>query len=181
MANDLYDKLTKTLHIGRDRGTNYQTLKADLWRTVEADAEKYLQMFFHNWFNNNWSKPIDLEAKKHQSRRNKPYKPYQAKKPVTPEELREQRKRDANLRGIALMNVFLSDGETRIKDATGTQIRQETGWLQLIAKHVKPNEIVGKKLTAEQLFNLKIQSEPKDQAAKGGRNAESAAMDIRAT
>ncbi len=174
MANDLYDRLTQSLRRGRDQGTNYQTLKAELWRTVEADPDKYLQMFFHNWFNNNWARPIDETNK----RRLKP-KPYRPKKQQTPEEIREQRKRDANLRGIALMNVFLSDGETRIKDATGAQIRQESGWFQLIAKRVKPNEIVGKKLTAEQLFNLKVQSEPKDQAAKiGGRNAnvESPAM-----
>ncbi len=173
MANDLYDRLTQNLRRGRDQGTNYQTLKAQLWKIVDDDPEKYLQMFFHNWFNNNWSKPVDETIKREP-------KPYRPKKQLTPEQIREQRKRDANLRGIALMNVFLSDGETRIKDATGAQIRQENGWFQLIAKHVKPNEIVGKKLTAEQLFNLKIQSEPKDHTAKGGRNAESPAMDIRA-
>jgi hypothetical protein len=66
--------------------------------------------------------------------------------------------------GLALMNMFLSDGETRLKDATGRQVREEAGWLQLIAKHVRPNEIVGRKLTAEQLFNLKIQAEPRKAA-----------------
>lgn len=160
MANDLYDKLTQTLRSGRDQGTNYQTVKAELWEAVEAEPERYLKMFFHNWFNNNWARPVDETDRL----RRKP-KPYQPRKKQTPEEIREQRKRDANLRGIALMNVFLSDGETRIKDATGTQIRAEGGWFQLIAKHVKPNEIVGKKLTAEQLFNLKVQSEPNERAA----------------
>ncbi len=160
MANDLYDRLTQSLRRGRHQGTNYQTLKAELWKTIEANPDKYLQMFFHNWFNNNWARPVD-ETKK-PTRKPKPYLP---RKQLTGEQLREQRKRDANLRGIALMNVFLSDGETRIKDATGTQIRTETGWFQLIAKQVKPNEIVGKKLTAEQLFNLKVQSEPAEKAA----------------
>ncbi len=159
MANDLYDKLTQSLRSGRDSGANYQTLKAELWETVEAEPERYLKMFFHNWFNNNWSRPVD------ETKRSSKPKPYKPRKKQTPEETREQRRRDANLRGIALMNVFLSDGETRIKDATGTQIRTEGGWFQLIAKHVKPNEIVGKKLTAGQLFNLKVQSEPDEKAA----------------
>ncbi len=157
MANDLYDKLMLELKRARESEANYQTVKNELWELVKADHKRYLEMFFHNWFNNNWTKPIESLA-----RSQKPYKPQQ--KP-TAQQIKDRRKRDANMRGITLMNTFLSDGETRLKDATGAQVRQEVGWLQLIAKHVKPNEIVGKKLTAEQLFNLKIQSEPKDQAA----------------
>lgn len=158
MANDLYDKLMLDLYNGKESGTNYKTLKASIWRTVKTDSDRYLEMFFSNWFNNNWSRAV-LLAKRRKTKSRK------LKKSLTPEQLKEQRRADANLRGIALMNMFLSDGETRLKDATGTQIRGECGWLQLIAKHVKPNEIVGKKLTAEQLFNLKIQSEPIERAA----------------
>ena len=142
MANDLYDSLTRDLFRGRDTGVNYQTLKAQLRDVVNEDKDRYLTMFFNNWFNHNWSRPIPEESR--QQKRPAPYKP--RPKP-TADELREQRKADANLRGIALMNMFLSDGETRLKDATGAQIRQEIGWLQLIAKYVKPKEIVGRKLT----------------------------------
>lgn len=147
MANDLYDKLMRDLMTAKNTGENYKSAKDELWETVITDKERYLTMFFNNWFNNNWARGEI-----------KPYKPRQ--KP-TPTQVKERRKADANLRGIALMNMFLSDGETRLKDATGQQVRNETGWLQLIAKHVKPHEIVGKKLTAEQLSNLKIQSEPR--------------------
>lgn len=152
MADDLYDKLLRDLVRGRDREENYKTVKDSIWQEIKADPDRYLKMFFNNWFNNNWARqPIEFKKRA----------PYQPKKPLSPEQLKEQRKHDANLRGIALMNVFLSDGETRLKDATGQQIRNEIGWMQLIAKHVKPNEIVGKKLTAQQLFNLKEQSTPK--------------------
>ena len=151
MADDLYDKLMRDLMTAKHTGENYKTAKDGLWETVASDKDHYLTMFFNNWFNNNWARSDNI----------KPYKPRQ--KP-TPTQVRERRKADANLRGLALMNMFLSDGETRVKDATGQQIRNETGWFQLIAKHVKPHEIVGKKLTAEQLSNLKTQSEPKKAA-----------------
>lgn len=150
MANDLYDKLTLELRRAREREINYRTAKEELWGIVKSNSDKYLEMFFHNWFNNNWTKPIEELARSQ-------YKP--RPKPST-DQTKQRRMRDANLRGIALMNMFLSDGETRLKDATGAQIRQEVGWLTLIAKWVKPNEIVGHKLTAEQLFNLKQQSAP---------------------
>jgi hypothetical protein len=151
MANDLYDRLLRDLVTAKNTGDNYKSAKDALWLIVSEDKDRYLEMFFHNWFNANWSREIHI----------KPYKPQSKPNPA---QVRERRKADANLRGLALMNGFLSDGETRVKDATGAQIRQESGWFQLIAKHVKPNEIVGKKLTAEQLFNLKIQSEPKKAA-----------------
>lgn len=144
MANDLYDRLMQNLTAAKDRDENYKTAKADLWRQVSSEKDRYFEMFFNNWFNNNWAKT-----------RSRRYKP---RKKLTPEGLRAQRKEDTNLRGIALMNTFLSDGETRLKDATGAQVRQELGWFQVIAKHVKPNEIVGRKLTAEQLYNLKVQT-----------------------
>jgi hypothetical protein len=151
MANDLYDRLTRDLFTAKNTGENYKDAKENLWNMVQADSPRYLEMFFNNWFNNNWA-------------RGEVVKPYKPRKPQTPAQVKERRKSDANLRGLALMNMFLSDGETRLKDATGRQVRAETGWLQLIAKHVKPNEIVGKKLTAEQLANLKIQSEPRKAA-----------------
>jgi hypothetical protein len=150
MANDLYDRLLRDLIDMKKRDQNYKTAKEELWATVKADKEHYLEMFFHNWFNANWAREITI----------KPYKPIDR---PTSEKVKERRKADANLRGIALMNMFLSDGETRLKDATGAQIRLEHGWLGLIAKHVKPNEIVGRKLTAQQLYNLRIQAEPKEQ------------------
>jgi len=59
---------------------------------------------------------------------------------------------------MALMNMLLSDGKTRLKDATGEQVRREAGWLMLVAKHVKPHQIVGRVLTAEQLANLREQA-----------------------
>lgn len=153
MADDLYDNLMRDLRKSRDGGVNYKTAKAQLRKTVDGDKDRYLTMFFNNWFNNNWArKPIEEHSPRSRVR---PYKP--RPKP-TAEEVRAQRKADANLRGIALMNMFLSDGETRLKDATGAQVKRECGWFQLIAKHVKPNEVVGRKLTAEQLFNLKEQS-----------------------
>jgi len=151
MANDLYDRLLRDLITAKNTGSNYKDAKEECWAKVLVDKDRHLEMFFNNWFNNNWVRETTL----------KPYKPRDKQ---TPEQLKERRKADANLRGIALMNMFLSDGETRLKDATGAQVREESGWLQLIAKHVRPNEIVGRKLTAEQLFNLKIQSEPKKAA-----------------
>jgi hypothetical protein len=150
MANDLYDRILRDLITAKNTGDNYKTAKDALWKIVCEDRERYLEMFFHNWFNVNWAREI------------KPYKP--RRKP-TATQVKERRKADANLRGIALMNMFLSDGETRLKDATGQQVRNETGWLQLVCKHVKPHEIVGRKLTAQQLFNLKEQATPKDKAA----------------
>lgn len=150
MADDLYDGLMRDLIDAKKAETNYKTAKDELWETVKSDRDRYLKMFFHNWFNHNWSKAI------------KPYKP---RSKATAEQVKEQRKADTNLRAMALMNTFLSDGETRLKDATGQQVRNEAGWLQLICKFVKPHEIVGRKLTAQQLYNLKIQAEPKTKAA----------------
>lgn len=152
MADDLYDRLMRDLITAKNTGENYKTAKDALWEIVTADQERHLKMFFHNWFNHNWAKDHSV-------------RPYQRRDKPTPEQTKKRRSADSNLRGIALMNMFLSDGETRLKDATGYQIRNEIGWFQLIAKHVKPNEIVGKKLTAQQLYNLKIQSEPKNKAA----------------
>ena len=158
MADDLYDSLMRDLRKSRDNGVNYKTAKATLRKIVDEDPERYLTMFFNNWFNNNWArKPVEESAPRRATAQPAAYKP--RPKP-TASELREQRKADANLRGLALMNMFLSDGETRLKDATGKQVRQESGWLILIAKHVKPTEIVGRKLTAEQLSNLKEQGLP---------------------
>jgi hypothetical protein len=139
----------RDLKVARETEVNYKTAKADIWRQVQTDKERYLEMFFSNWFNNNWARPLNEFREP---------KPYQARKKPTPEELKAQRKADANLRGNALMNMFLSDGETRLKDATGKQIRQELGWFQVIAKYVKPNEIVGRKLTAQQVANLREQT-----------------------
>lgn len=149
MANDLYDRLLRDLITAKNTGDNYKTAKEAVWEIVCQDKERYLEMFFHNWFNANWTREI------------KPYKP---RLKSTAAQIKERRKSDANLRGLALMNMFLSDGETRLKDATGQQIRNELGWFQLIAKYVKPHEIVGKKLTAEQLYNLKTQAEDKKAA-----------------
>lgn len=140
----------RDLQTARETQVNYKTAKASIWKTVQSDTNRYLEMFFNNWFNHNWTRSLD-EMKKER-------KPYKARKKPTPEEVKAQRKADANLRGIALMNMFLSDGETRLKDATGKQVRQELGWFQVIAKYVKPNEIVGRKLTAAQLFNLREQT-----------------------
>jgi hypothetical protein len=151
MANDLYDRLLLQLKRAREREANYETAKAEIWETVTANKDKYLEMFFHNWFNLNWTRPLESIARSFE---------YKAKPKPSPEKIKEQRKLDANLRGITLMNMFLSDGETRLKDATGKQVRQEAGWLQNIAKHVKPNEIVGRKLTAVQIFNLREQTLP---------------------
>lgn len=151
MANDLYDRLMRDLITAKNTGDNYKSTKDELWRMVFADKDRYLEMFFHNWFNANWSRSE--------------IKPYKPKSKPTPAQTKERRKADANLRGIALMNMFLSDGETRLKDATGHQIRNECGWLQLIAKHVKPNQIVGRVLTAQQLFNLKTQAAPTKKVA----------------
>jgi len=151
MANDLYDRLLRDLITAKNTGSNYKDAKEECWAKVLVDKDRHLEMFFNNWFNANWTRDTTV----------KPYKP--RNKPG-PQQEKERRKSDANLRGLALMNMFLSDGETRLKDATGAQIRQEFGWLQLVAKHVKPNEIVGRKLTAQQLYNLKIQSEPKKAA-----------------
>jgi hypothetical protein len=152
MADDLYDKLKHDLLEARENGVNYQTAKAELWQAVWSDQERHLRMFFNNWFNSNWARQINET-----NGAPKPPKSYKRRKP-TAQEQRERRKRDANNRGVTLMNMFLSDGETRLKDATGAQVRGEFGWLKLIAKFVKPTEIVGKKLTAQQLFNLKEQS-----------------------
>lgn len=152
MASDLYDKLTRDLLQGRENGTNYQTLKTALWRAVKSDPDRHLEMFFANWFNHNWARPLEALVGSRRA-------PRAAKAPPTVAELKAKRKDDANLRGLALMNIFLSDGETRLKDATGKQVRQELGWFQVIAKHVKPNEIVGRKLTAQQLFNLREQTD----------------------
>lgn len=153
MANDLYDRLIRDLVSAKNSGQNYKTAKDEIWETILLDKERYLTMFFNNWFNNNWAR---TEITKTYKPRTKP----------TPAQVKERRKSDANMRGLALMNMFLSDGETRLKDATGQQIRNEFGWMQLIAKYVKPNEIVGKKLTAQQLFNLKEQSIPKHRFKK---------------
>lgn len=147
MADNLYDGLLRDLIDAKNNEVNYQTAKDELWEKVAKDKDRYLKMFFHNWFNHNWSR--DFQDKAYKSRRE------------TPAQAKERRKEDANLRGLALMNSFLSDGETRLKDATGQQVRNELGWFQLIAKYVKPHEIVGRKLTAQQLYNLKIQAEPK--------------------
>jgi hypothetical protein len=143
MANDLYDTLLRGLVADRDAGLPYTDAKAAAWRHVSEDKDRYLDMFFQNWFNANWSR-------KQYTRREPPPKG---------NELAKQRRQDAQRMGIALMNTFLSDGETRLKDATGRQVRAEAGWLSRIAKFVKPNEIVGKKLTAEQIANLKKQGE----------------------
>lgn len=149
MADNLYDKLLADLVRAKDAGDNYKSVKDELWATVLTDKDRYLTMFFANWFNNNWARDTAI-------------KPYKERAKPTPQELKQRRKSDSNLRGIALMNMFLSDGETRLKDATGAQIKLEGGWFLLIAKHVKPTEIVGRKLTAQQLFNLRIQAEPND-------------------
>jgi hypothetical protein len=147
MANDLYDKLLAELITAKEQGDNYKSVKDEMWKKILKDQDRYLQMFFANWFNNHWSRDTKI----------KEYKP---KTKLTPEQIKERRKSDANLRGIALMNMFLSDGETRVKEATGAQIRLEHGWLGLIAKHVKPTEVVGRVLTAQQLYNLRVQAEP---------------------
>lgn len=152
MADHLYDRLLRDLLTAKNADENYQTAKQRLWEVVTADAERHLTMFFHNWFNHHWTKE------------HPPMKPYSPRARTT-EQVKERRKADANLRGLQLMNMFLLDGETRLKDATGKQIRTEAGWLQLIAKHVKPHETVGRVLTAQQLFNLKIQAEPKGSKA----------------
>src|SRR5262245_29282235 len=111
MANDLYDRLLSDLITAKNTGENYKTAKDELWEIIACDSDRYLKMFFHNWFNHNWSKEHSIQ----------PYKPRE----ISPEKIKERRKADANLRGLALMNSFLSDGETRIKDATGQQIRNE--------------------------------------------------------
>jgi hypothetical protein len=154
MANDLYDTLLRRLVQLRNGDVNYKTAKDDLWKLVATDPDTYLEMFFHNWFNHNWTR--DQNAKAFPA--SAPARPYTRRK-ETLSEMRERRKQDANLRGVQLLNGFLPDGETRLKDATGAQIRTVGGWFSLIAKHVKPNEVVGRKLTAEQITNLWTQAE----------------------
>lgn len=154
MANDLYDSLLRELVRLRNGDVNYKTAKEDLWRRVSQDPDTYLAMFFHNWFNHNWVRDKNSKAFPASA----PARPYKQRK-ETIAESRERRKQDANLRGIQLLNCFLPDGETRLKDATGAQVRMVGGWFRLIAKHVKPNEIVGRTLTAEQITNLWTQAE----------------------
>lgn len=52
-----------------------------------------------------------------------------------------------------LMDHALSDG-TLLRFATFGQCAREGNWLSNIAKHGKPNEVVGKKLTEADLQNL---------------------------
>ena len=156
MANDLYDTLLRKLYRLRNQDVNYMTAKRQVREDVDKLPEKALDMFFNNWFNNHWSREESPVQKARLERAKS--KPYQPRPTLTPEEQKAQRKKDANLFGITLLNNFLPDGETRLKDATHAQLRKYGGFFLLIAKHVKGSETVGRKLTAEQVANLWTQS-----------------------
>ena len=152
MADDLYDKLMQKLVRAKERGENYQSAKAALWADVEADPEKYLKMFFANWFNNNWTREIPERIKRKVEPTYKPYKPRPQSQ--TGATTKEERIGAANRLGLALMNSYLPDGETRLKDATGSQLKKCAGFFGFLANHVKGSQIAGRVLTAEQIANL---------------------------
>ena len=151
MADDLYDKLLRKLHAARNRDENYQSAKSDLWAIVCDDPERHLKMFFANWFNNNWSRKEPPEYAKPKAPTIKPYAPRPQKSEA---DLKAERAVATNRLGMALMNGYLPDGETRLKDATGAQLKKCSGFFALLAKHVRPNQVTGRVLTAEQIANL---------------------------
>lgn len=60
----------------------------------------------------------------------------------------------ARIINAVLMDWPLANG-TRLRDATGSMVAKESGWLADIARVIKPNQTVGKHLTEADLQNIR--------------------------
>lgn len=88
---------------------------------------------------------------------NRNRKPYARES--SPDRAAQQRAHIDNLKArivdYCLMEHLLSDGQTRLGDATREQVAKENGWMSKIVQKLKPGEIVGKALTEKQLQEMR--------------------------
>lgn len=134
-----------------------------MWQECGA---MFAREFFDYWFDNNINRvlivrePTGAITVKARTSRGE-VKQLRTPRQPSPE-VREQRARMAKrladkVSRVVLMDLVMSTGK-KIRDCTFAELRREGGWFLAISKLGRPNEIVGKKLTETDLFNVRMRN-----------------------
>ena len=109
---------------------------------------RYLEAIYEYWFTNNY-RAFEVHSSDHSVS-------VTARKRARA--LRAKLRKHIGKRHVAFVHGILMDMELScgklLRDATGSDLDKETGFLAEVRKHVKPLQVVGKHLTEEQLDSL---------------------------
>lgn len=135
--------------------------KEFLWSSMK-DNKDIFRLLFDNWFNVNWRR-YEPQVKEVVTKKGKKRIVGRSVTivrliPKQHQQSKEKRKIIAqkiiqNAAPTILMNLPMPNGKP-LKDCTGNECSKFGGWFGLIAKAIKPKEIVGKHLTETDLQNL---------------------------
>lgn len=120
----------------------------DAVKVALFEDRRYLEALYEYWFVGNYrafevhssDHSVSVVAREQALRRRAGMREHISKRHV------------AFVHGV-LMDTELSCGKL-LRDATGSDLDKETGFLAEVRKHVKPSQIVGRHLTEQQLDNL---------------------------
>lgn len=152
MRHDTYDsmhRLLKDIKLA-DPEISEAEAKEQLWKELQRDAKRYFRLLFDNWFNTNWPQ-YRTEVKDgsiailREFRRKK--SGGAAKRKIVAKRIIEK------VAPMVLMSLPMPNGKM-LRDCTGSECSRFGGWFASIAKAIRPNEKVGKKLTEIDLQNL---------------------------
>lgn len=143
---DLYQMLIDLIR-GNPRASEKETLD-ELWDQVKSNSQIY-RLLIDNWFIRNYSNLRDrIEVKEdgstvYKTPRKSFYRPASA----------STERAVKIIRNLVIMDLLMPNGK-QLRDCTFADLANLGNWARDLCKHGKPTEVVGKKLTEDQVRDV---------------------------